>query len=151
MVAGAGGVDSDSAASHVTDTDRCPCLSGDAFEDCCAPLLRGAAVAVTAERLMRSRYSAFAVGDAAYLLATWHPSTRPGELEPDVDVQWRRLDILNTVRGGVADATGEVEFRAYWRVLPRSGRDRDGGVLHERSRFSRENGRWFYVDGTLFG
>ncbi|WP_308220553.1 YchJ family protein [Humibacter sp. RRB41] len=151
VAADAGSIDSESTASHVADADRCPCLSGDAFGDCCAPLLRGAAVAVTAERLMRSRYSAFAVGDAVYLLATWHPSTRPGELELDADVQWRRLDILNTVRGDVADDTGEVEFRAYWRVLRRPGRARDGGVLHERSSFRRENGRWFYVDGTMLG
>ena len=96
---------------------------------------------------MRSRYTAFALADAAYLLATWHPSTRPATLRPEPGVQWRRLRILNTTAGGVDDATGEVEFQAFWRVLPSPGRERDGGVLHEHSRFRSENGRWFYVDG----
>ncbi|GAB3394488.1 YchJ family protein [Humibacter soli] len=135
--------------SGVRPGDGCPCLSGRPFEECCAPLLRGEDVAPTPERLMRSRYTAFAVGDAAYLLNTWHPSTRPAELELDAELQWRRLDILDTTRGGADDDSGEVEFRAYWRVLPRLGRDRDGGVLHERSRFRREGGRWFYVDGDI--
>jgi len=98
---------------------------------------------------MRSRYTAFTVGDDAYLLNTWHPSTRPAKLELDADLEWRRLDILDTARGGVGDDSGEVEFRAFWRVLPRQGRGRDGGVLHERSRFRREGGRWFYVDGDI--
>lgn len=95
---------------------------------------------------MRSRYCAFAVGDAEYLLATWHPATRPAELEPDPAVAWRRLDILEATANGDA---GVVEFRAFWRVLPAPDRARDGGVLHERSRFERERGRWYYVDGDI--
>jgi SEC-C motif-containing protein len=103
----------------------------------------------TAERLMRSRYSAFAVGDAGYLLSTWHPSTRPEELRLDADVEWRRLEILDAVDGGPGDDRGEVEFRAFWRILPALGRARDGGVLHERSRFVREAGGWLYLDGDV--
>ncbi|NNC12401.1 YchJ family protein [Planctomonas sp. JC2975] len=133
----------------MNDSDPCPCGSGSTYAQCCAPLHRGVATAGTAERLMRSRYSAFAVGDAAYLRATWHPSTRPRDLELDPEVEWRRLVIVDTAAGGEADDSGEVEFRAFWRTLPAPGRARDGGVLHERSRFIRERGRWYYVDGDI--
>ena len=92
---------------------------------------------------MRSRYSAFAVGDAEYLLATWHPSTRPEDVDLDDDVTWRRLDILSTRAGGPLDRTGIVEFVAHYRST--STRERDS--LHEVSSFVREGGRWFYVDG----
>lgn len=132
----------------IADSDRCPCGSGSAFGECCGPLHRGE-TPQTAERLMRSRYSAFAVGDVAYLRATWHPSTRPRDLELDPTVRWRRLEIVSTVGGSEAEASGEVEFRAFWRTLPAPGAPRDGGVLHERSRFVREHGRWYYVDGEI--
>ena len=90
---------------------------------------------------MRSRFSAFAVGDAAYLLRSWHPSTRPSDLELDADVEWRRLQIVDSVDGGADDAEGVVEFRA-------SFRSPDGvGLMRERSRFARVDGRWVYVDG----
>jgi SEC-C motif domain protein len=85
---------------------------------------------------MRSRYSAFVRGDA-YLLASWHPSTRPARLELDPRVRWEGLDVLEA-SGGVFDTHGTVEFRAR----------HAGGVQHERSRFRREGGRWYYVDGT---
>ncbi len=92
---------------------------------------------------MRSRFSAFALGDAAYLTRSWHPSTRPGELELDADVVWRRLQIVDTVAGGPDDADGVVEFRASYRSP-------DGaGLLHERSRFARVDGRWTYLDGDV--
>ena len=93
---------------------------------------------------MRSRFSAFALGLAPYLLATWHPSTRPESLDLD-DVTWRRLQIVETVAGGAGDTEGIGEFRASYR-----GAD-GAGLLHERSRFVREDGRWFYVDGDVSG
>jgi SEC-C motif-containing protein len=90
---------------------------------------------------MRSRFSAFALGLADYLLASWHPSTRPKTLKLDPDVVWRRLQIVDTVAGGADDAEGIVEFRASYR-------DAEGaGLLHERSRFVRADGRWLYLDG----
>ncbi len=98
----------------------------------------------TAEELMRSRFAAFRDGDAAWLLATWHPSTRPANLELDEDVRWRGLQIVDTVAGTDEDETGVVEFRATYVA------DGAHGVLHERSRFVREDGRWFYVDGDHF-
>jgi SEC-C motif-containing protein len=99
--------------------------------------------AATAEQLMRSRYSAFAVGDTAYLLASWHPSTRPQALGPEPGLVWRRLEVLRAEGGGPFENAGTVEFRAAWR----DGAER--GVLHERSRFVRADGRWLYVDGEL--
>ncbi|GIG36919.1 YchJ family protein [Cellulomonas pakistanensis] len=122
---------------------RCPCLSGLPYDECCGPLHRGERTAPTAEALMRSRYSAFAVGDAGYLRATWHPASRPADLDLDAGTRWLRLDVLATAAGGPFDTAGTVEFRATYR-------DADGtrGALHELSRFVREDGRWLYVDGT---
>ncbi|WP_437126620.1 YchJ family protein [Paraconexibacter antarcticus] len=125
----------------------CPCGSGEAFAACCAALHRGRGsgrvTAPTAERLMRSRYSAFAVADAAYLLATWHPATRPAaaDLVLDPDVEWRRLEITGTTDGGPDDDAGTVEFVArYWDATFRRR-----GEQRETSAFVREDGQWFYV------
>lgn len=118
---------------------RCPCLSGLPYDECCGPLHRGERSAPTAEQLMRSRFAAFAVGDAAYLLATWHPSTRPLTLEFDAELRWYRLDILGTERGGPLDRDGLVEFEAHYRSP-------DGaGSQHETSAFRREDEGWLYV------
>lgn len=118
----------------------CPCGLPQPYDSCCGRFHRGAA-APTAALLMRSRYTAFAVGDEAYLLQTWHPSTRPRRLRLDPDDRWTRLEILASDGGGLLDSAGTVEFRAH-----RSHRGRDD-VLHEHSRFVREDGRWSYVDG----
>lgn len=89
---------------------------------------------------MRSRFSAFAVGDADYLLRSWHPSTRPATLDLDPGLRWYRLDILSTSRGGPLDVEGTVEFRAFYR-------SQDGrGDQHEVSRFVREGRAWFYLN-----
>ncbi|MFJ1511569.1 YchJ family protein [Cellulosimicrobium funkei] len=138
------------------DDARCPCLSGDTYGSCCGryhaglrPGPDGAAPgphAPTAEALMRSRYSAFAVGDADYLRATWHPSTRPADLDLDDDVEWRRLDVVRTEAGGPFDTTGVVEFVAHHRSRTDPA---DRGRLHEVSRFVREGDRWSYVDGAV--
>ena len=121
---------------------RCPCGTGLAYDDCCGPLHTGATPAATAEQLMRSRYSAFAVGDAAYLLATWHPTTRPVALELDPGVRWLGLDVVATDGGGLLATEGTVEFVAH-RI---SGGER--GEQHEVSRFVREDGAWRYVDAV---
>jgi SEC-C motif-containing protein len=121
----------------------CPCGSGDRFDGCCGPLLAGAAAAPTAERLMRSRYTAFVTGDERYLSDTWHPGTRPDSLDLDPAQRWTGLEILATEDGGEEDARGVVEFRASWSF----GRER--GALHERSRFVRRSQRWWYLDGAV--
>jgi SEC-C motif-containing protein len=101
----------------------------------------GAGTAATAERLMRSRYSAYVLGDVDHLLRTWHPSTRPASLQLDDDLRWDGLEVLARERGGPFDDEGTVEFRAHHRHRFADGR----GAVHEVSRFVREAGRWFYV------
>jgi SEC-C motif-containing protein len=91
---------------------------------------------------MRSRFSAYAVGDADYLLRTWHSTTRPARLTLDPQQRWTRLDILGTDRGGLFDTTGAVEFRAHYRE---SGQV---GTMYEHSRFVREDGEWVYLDAV---
>ena len=120
---------------------RCPCGTGLSYVECCGRLHGGTATAATAEQLMRSRYSAFAVGDPAYLLATWHTSTRPASLELDPTVRWTGLDVLATTDGGLLAGEGTVEFSAWYR------HEGGTGSQHEVSRFVREDGRWTYLDG----
>jgi SEC-C motif-containing protein len=92
---------------------------------------------------MRSRYSAFALGLEPHLRSTWSAATRPRSVALDPGTTWRRLQIVDTARGGPDDETGVVEFRAAFRSA-------EGvGLLHERSRFAREAGRWVYVDGDI--
>ena len=90
---------------------------------------------------MRSRYSAYAYGDADYLFRTWHPRTRPVDVAIDPRITWTGLEVIDTVAGGPDDDRAEVEFRALFECAGRAG------SLHERSRFERRAGRWFYLDG----
>ena len=117
----------------------CPCGTGLTYAACCRPLHEGVAHADSAVRLMRSRYSAYVVHDAAYLLRTWHPRTRPTELDASGGPAWQRLTVLETADGRDSDSVGEVEFEAA----------HADGVLHERSRFVKRAGRWVYVDGDV--
>lgn len=120
----------------------CPCGNG-AYAQCCAPFHEGAA-APTAEALMRSRYSAYVLGLEAYLLASWHVSTRPPRvLGPEhAQVKWLGLEVRRSGARGEHEAF--VEFVA--RSRPGGGR---AERLHEISRFLREDGRWYYVDGEF--
>lgn len=112
----------------------CPCGLPARYDACCGRFHRGEATAPTAELLMRSRYSAFVLSDAGYLLATWHPSTRPARLQPD-DTAWTGLEVVEASGGGLLETEGSVRFRASYR----------GGVLEEHSRFVRDAGRWSYL------
>ncbi len=94
-----------------------------------------------AEGLMRSRYSAFAEQNAAYLLASWHASQRPAQLDFEPGCKWLGLELKGARSLGTDRA--EVEFVARSRLAGRGQR------LHERSRFVREDGRWYYVDGDM--
>jgi SEC-C motif-containing protein len=87
---------------------------------------------------MRSRFSAFALGDAGYLLRSWHSSTRPVTLDLDDGLRWYRLDIESTRQGGPFDREGVVVFTAYYKGAER-------GSVQEASRFVRESRDWFYV------
>ncbi len=92
---------------------------------------------------MRSRFSAFAVQDEEYLLASWDPSTRPAEVDFDPGQRWDRLEILGSTGGGAFHIEGTVEFRAFYRTRGAAGE------LHENSRFRRGNGAWMYLDGVF--
>ena len=116
----------------------CPC-GGASYQGCCGPLHQGG-VAASAAQLMRSRYSAYVLGLHDYLLATWHARTRPADLHDDEAARWLGLDVRAIDERG-DEAT--VEFIARYRIGGRAHR------LHETSRFLREDGRWYYLDGTF--
>jgi SEC-C motif-containing protein len=115
----------------------CPCGLGRDYDDCCGRYHAGTP-APTAEALMRSRYSAFVRKDEGYLLATWHPSTRPAGV--DRWQAWVKLEVLTTAAGGLLDQEGLVEFVAT----------HEAGSLQELSRFARDAGRWTYVGPVSF-
>ena len=113
-------------------TDPCPCGSGDTHAACCAPLLANSVQATTPEQLMRSRYTAYVLGNDDHLFRTWHPRTRPDVVSTDPSTRWLGLDVLAT-------GPDTVEFVARW----------EGGRMHEVSRFEQRAGRWVYVDGQV--
>jgi SEC-C motif domain protein len=122
----------------------CPCDTGRPYAACCGRWHGGALhlQAPDAEALMRSRYSAYVLGLNHYLLATWHASTRPAEpplMQPGL--RWLGLQLRR--HQALDDSHATVEFVARSKLAGRAAR------LHETSRFVREGGRWFYVDGDL--
>jgi SEC-C motif-containing protein len=120
--------------------EACPC-GGKQYASCCGRFLEGGAAAGTAEQLMRSRYTAFVRGDEAYLRASWHPSTCPSEaIVQDDAAKWLGLEVRRHQAQGDA---ATVEFVARYKIGGRAQR------LHEISRFVREGGKWFYVDGIF--
>lgn len=128
----------------MSDSLFCPCQSGKVYGDCCGPLLAAESAAATAEALMRSRYTAYVRQDSAYTLRTWHPSTRPQGVDLADLPQWMGLRIVQAVAGQETDLEGTVEFIA---TALNHGRPFQ---LHEKSRFVKEAGLWFYVDGAVF-
>lgn len=125
-----------------TTDDLCPCGSGKAYTQCCG-VFHGGAAAPDAERLMRSRYSAYVRGLGDYLFATWHPDTCPAALGIDATPrpQWLGLAVKSHVVQDDDHAT--VEFVARYKLNGRAFK------LHETSRFVRIDGRWCYVDGDV--
>jgi SEC-C motif-containing protein len=124
------------------ETGTCPCESGKLYSACCKPLHDGQP-APTAEALMRSRYTAYVLKLENYLLATWHPETRPQALNLDEEpsIKWLGLEVKRAEAEGDA---AEVEFVACYRI--------GGGKaerLHEISRFKRMDNRWYYVTGSF--
>ncbi len=127
--------------AHTDAVRACPCGSGTPLPACCGPLLLGARVAETPEELMRSRYTAYALGDDGHVFRTWHPSTRPADVTGDPQLTWTGLRIVDT-------ADDEVEFVASYEIHDPDGAVRHG-QMHERSRFARRAGRWMYLDGAV--
>ena len=127
-----------------TAPSACPCGSSRAYTACCGRWHAGEhhLQASDAEALMRSRYSAYVLGLGDYLRSTWHASTRPAEpIDFDPALRWLGLEVRRRVQADADHAV--VEFVA---------RSKHGGRavrLHETSRFVREAGRWFYVDGDV--
>ena len=128
----------------ITDYPRlCPCGTGSNYGACCGRLHSGAVQARTAEELMRSRYSAYALGNLDHVFRTWHPKTRPSDVSPVGGIAFVGLEVLEIVAGGPDDDIGVVEFRA--RLRGPEGLSE----FQERSRFSRRAGQWMYVDGSI--
>lgn len=121
---------------------RCHCDSGLTFKACCQPYLQGEA-APNVEALMRSRYTAYVLEDGPYLLATWHPLSRPKNLDFDVERRPKWLGLTIKCQFEVNAQHGTVEFVARYKINGRAFR------MHEISRFERIEGRWFYLDGEV--
>ncbi len=122
----------------------CPCGSKTDYLQCCGRYIEQGLTALTAEALMRSRYSAYVLGDEAYLLRSWHVSTCPAQLGLQKEtVDWLKLEVLAKNDGGPLDEHGTVEFIASYRIENKKQR------IHEVSRFVKQNNQWFYVDGVL--
>lgn len=126
----------------VGGTDPCPCGTGLSYARCCTAYVVDGTPPPTAKALMRSRYTAYAVGAADHLFRTWHPRTRPVDVSVDEGLSWVGLEIVDVVDGGVEDGSGTVEFIARWTAHGQVG------ALRERSTFARRGGRWVYVDGV---
>jgi SEC-C motif-containing protein len=121
----------------------CPCSSGKPYENCCGRHLDGGEPAPTAEALMRSRYSAYVRLREDYLLTTWHPTTRPATLDlaNEAPTKWLGLEVRRHEQQDADHAI--VEFVARYKINGRAHR------IHEASRFVREDGRWFYINGEI--
>lgn len=122
--------------------EPCPCGNPQPYGQCCGRYHAGE-IAPSAESLMRSRYSAYVLRDADYLLATWHPTTRPDAMDfGNEPLRWLGLDVKGRWQDG--DDRAGVEFVARYKVGGEPARR-----LHEKSRFAKEEGRWYYLDDEL--
>ena len=128
-------------------TIDCPCgavnAAGDklSFDSCCGPLLHQLTSAITAEQLMRSRYTAYVMSDFNYLRQTWHPDTCPSDLNESNCIKWLGLQILSCSES--EQELAEVHFVARYKIHGRAEK------LEEHSRFKKINHTWFYVDGDI--
>ena len=124
--------------------NTCLCGSNIAYGECCQPFLTAQKIPTTAEALMRSRYTAYALRDGAYLQATWDITKRPESIDFSREtINWLRLEITETKKGGIKDSKGQVTFKAFY------SQDNEEYVMNEISRFTKQGGRWFYLDGII--
>lgn len=117
----------------------CPCGSKKNINECCLIFISGRGFTLSAELLMRSRYTAYALGEVRYITDTWHSSTRPVNLMLEESVVWTGLQVLAS--------TIEKNNEAYVEFIAAFNNAGVMGQMHERSRFLFEEGSWFYVDG----
>ncbi len=128
----------------MSSENQCLCGSTLEYQNCCGLYHSGEKTPQTAEALMRSRFTAYAMHNGDYLKATWDVGKRPAEIDFSKDTaQWQRLEIVSLKKGGVNDDKGVVEFKAYY-VL-----EGEECVMNEISRFKKVAGRWFYLDGVV--
>lgn len=125
----------------------CPCGRSKPYDHCCGLVHKDIQLAKTAEDLMRSRYTAFTLGDGDYIFESHYSKTRKLSEKKSIQnwaksVQWMKLDVLNTTKGGVNDTEGTVEFKAYFIEAGKLD------TIHENSLFTKENGHWVYVDAV---
>ncbi|MDR4650957.1 MAG: hypothetical protein MRJ52_00955 [Nitrosomonas sp.] len=132
-----------SRKNTTTTLSHCPCGSGFTYTTCCGQYLSQSDIPHHAETLMRSRYTAYTLEREDYLLATWHPSTRPDALDFASEPQRRWLGLTVKCHEQLSPDRATVEFVARFKIGGRAHR------LHEISRFVRENGQWFYIDGDM--
>jgi SEC-C motif domain protein len=130
--------------------NNCPCGSGRAFELCCEPYLLGRLLAPTAEALMRSRYTAYALSSIDYLYKTSGPRARKefdaeGSKHWAEAADWTGLEVLATEGGGESDETGTIEFMAHYAIKEQTFDH------HEQAVFAKINGQWFFMDGEMIG
>ncbi|WP_042283568.1 YchJ family protein [Citrobacter sedlakii] len=124
----------------------CPCGSAVEYSLCCHQYVSGKQVAPDPSHLMRSRYCAFVMKDADYLIKTWHPDCNAAAFRDEISAgfastEWLGLTVFEQ-SGAESDELGYVSFVARFRENGKAG------VILERSRFLKENGRWYYIDGT---
>ncbi|HLU68560.1 MAG TPA: YchJ family protein [Kofleriaceae bacterium] len=136
------------AKTHEKASEPCPCGAGPSASACCLRYITGAEPAPTAEALMRSRYSAYALGEIPWILATHDPSSTEEVDEASTEkwskeATWKGLEIVSTAAGGPDDEAGEVEFIARYEMQGHPFSH------HERARFRKVEGRWYYADGDM--
>jgi SEC-C motif-containing protein len=131
----------------MTSTPRsktCPCGSGKVYSECCELYHDGLQIPATAELLMRSRFTAYALRNADYLLLSWDESKRPDSINFSKETaEWQRLQIISSKKGSAKDSKGRVEFKAFY------CQDGEDCFMHEISRFVKIGGHWRYLDGVI--
>jgi SEC-C motif domain protein len=129
--------------------NMCYCGENIPFSECCEPIIKGKKLAITAEQLMRSRYSAYATVEPKYLMQTTHTSLLKNQNEVEIKAwaeenKWQKLEIISKEKGQANDTKGEVEFKAYFVDYQGSMQ-----IHHEKSTFLKEAEKWFYSSGII--
>lgn len=132
----------------IDEKDKCPCCSGESFASCCQAVIKNVS-ARTALALMRSRYTAYSIGNVQYLTETTHLTTREKHTVEGTEKwlkrnRWVKLEIVDVVEGETENTEGIVEFKAFY-----IDSSENRNVLHERSSFINDHGKWYYVDGVF--
>ena len=122
----------------------CLCGSGKPYSLCCHPFHFEIELPVTAESLMRSRFTAYAIQNEGYLLQTWDATKRPKKIDfSKEEAEWTQLEIVNIKKGKEKDSKGIVDFKAYYML------ENEEYVMNEMSRFKKTQGKWYYLGGLV--